>query len=158
MPFIIDGHNLIASLPDIDLEDPEDEAKLVELVQAFAARAGKQVYLYFDRRSPGSKDPPSRGGVHVHFVPASRTADKAILRHLTNLGSQAQNWTVVSSDREIMHAARRAGAQTISSQTFGRTLHDTVDPPDQEGAKPEMEPTREEVEYWLRIFSQDRDQ
>jgi S-adenosylhomocysteine hydrolase len=30
MPYMIDGHNLIGKLPDISLDDPNDEALLVQ--------------------------------------------------------------------------------------------------------------------------------
>jgi hypothetical protein len=36
MPFLIDGHNLIGALPDLDLDDPDDEARLVERLQRLA--------------------------------------------------------------------------------------------------------------------------
>jgi predicted RNA-binding protein with PIN domain len=156
MPLIIDGHNLIASLPEIALEDPEDEAKLIELLRVFSTRVGKQIFLYFDRRTPGSMDPPAQGGVHVHFVPSRLTADEAIARHLISLGSRAQNWTVVSSDREIMRAAKKAGAQAVSSRAFSRRLRATLDPVDEKDAKPETELSPEELDYWLNLFSKDQ--
>ena len=38
MPFLIDGHNVIAVLSDIDLADPDDEAKLVVKLRAWSGR------------------------------------------------------------------------------------------------------------------------
>ena len=35
MPYLIDGHNLIACLPDISLDDPNDEAQLVNKLKGF---------------------------------------------------------------------------------------------------------------------------
>ena len=46
MPYLIDGHNLIAKLPDIDIADPNDEAKLVTRLRGFAAKTSKQVHSY----------------------------------------------------------------------------------------------------------------
>ena len=39
MPILIDGHNLIAKLPDLRLDDPDDEAKLVARLRAYYAPA-----------------------------------------------------------------------------------------------------------------------
>ena len=41
MPHLIDGHNLIASLPDIGMDDPNKEAKLVNKLKSWAAANGR---------------------------------------------------------------------------------------------------------------------
>ena len=42
MPVLIDGHNLIAKLPGIHLDDPDDEERLVERLRRYQARTGKR--------------------------------------------------------------------------------------------------------------------
>ncbi len=42
MPFLIDGHNVIAALRDIDLDDPDDEAKLVMKLRAWSSRVRRK--------------------------------------------------------------------------------------------------------------------
>ncbi len=42
MQFLIDGHNLIARMPDIDLADPDDEAKLVARLKRWASAESKR--------------------------------------------------------------------------------------------------------------------
>jgi len=85
MPYLIDGHNLITRVPDIRLDDPDDEARLISLLRTFCARTGRGVTVYFDHRAPGSENPPSVGGLSVHFVPTSWTSyssvEKAIIRN-----------------------------------------------------------------------------
>ena len=76
MPFLIDGHNLIGRLPDLHLDDPDDEAKLVARLRTFCARTGKRVTVVFDYGLPGGYSRElSGGGVEVVFAPAGRTAD-----------------------------------------------------------------------------------
>jgi predicted RNA-binding protein with PIN domain len=157
MPYMIDGHNLIASLPNIDLEDPDDEACLVRLLRAFYTRARKKITVYFDRRAPGLMDPPTLGGVQVHFVASDRTADEAIRAHLNHLGPQAQNWTVVSSDREVRRAAHRVGARVLSSDAFGKVLLEE-NPPEKTMEKPRHEMSQEELEYWIQRFEKGNDE
>ena len=53
MPFLIDGHNVIAALPDIDLEDPHDEAKLVLKLRAWTGRERRKAIVVFDGGIPG---------------------------------------------------------------------------------------------------------
>ena len=53
MPYLIDGHNLIACLPDIDLDDPNDEARLVNRLKGFAAKARSKCIVVFDHGLPG---------------------------------------------------------------------------------------------------------
>lgn len=36
MNYLIDGHNLIARTPGLSLADPDDEAKLVQLLRRWA--------------------------------------------------------------------------------------------------------------------------
>jgi predicted RNA-binding protein with PIN domain len=154
MPYLIDGHNLIAHLPALRLDDPHDEARLLALLRAFFRRVGTRATVYFDRRSPASNDPPSRGGVTAHFISAPRTADQAILQHLRGLGRRAANWTVVSSDNAIRTASRQAGARSMTSAAFSALLHDRASPqPATE--KPNTPLTSEELEAWQRLFQPD---
>ena len=55
MPLLIDGHNLIGRLPDLRLDDPQDEAKLVARLRVYHARTGKRVTVVFDRGLPGGR-------------------------------------------------------------------------------------------------------
>jgi predicted RNA-binding protein with PIN domain len=110
MPYLIDGHNLIGKM-GISLEDPEDEAKLVLVLRAYCSRHKRKATVYFDRGLRGRQDSPMAAGVTARFVTSPATADAAIGRHLDQLGRQARNWTVVSSDAAVSQAARRSGAR-----------------------------------------------
>ena len=157
VPYLIDGHNLIAQIPDIRLEDPDDEARLISLLRAFCARTGKGVTVYFDHRAPGSENPPSMGGLSVHFVTPPRTADEAIQAHLQRLREEARNWTVVSSDRAVQLAAQHSGARSLSSHTFTRQLLGGETAPEVT-EKPDAPSSEEEIAWWESLFRQeDRD-
>lgn len=149
MPFLIDGHNIIAALPDIDLEDPDDEAKLVVKLRAWSGRERRKAIVIFDGGIPGG---PSRvlSTPEVRVIFAARhhsTADRIIKERLSAL-PDAPNWTVVSSDREVLDNARMTGAKTLSAQEFVERLNQTLDV---EQEKPEGVPAAE-VEAWLEVF------
>jgi predicted RNA-binding protein with PIN domain len=155
MPYIIDGHNLIAQLHNISLDDPDDEARLIALLRVYCAQTGKKVTVYFDRRSPASNDPPPSGGLHIHFVSTTSTADNAIRSHLRRLGRKAPNWTVVSSDHELQNAAKQAGARVLSSQAFARLLTSNHAAPEAD-EKPEAPRSENEIALWEDLFSRKR--
>ncbi len=70
MHYLIDGHNLIAKLPDVNLSDPDDEIQLVlKLRQWTAVSAKRVVTVFFDGGIPGGHNVNlSNAQVKVIFV------------------------------------------------------------------------------------------
>lgn len=155
MPYLIDGHNLIASMSGIDLEDPEDELHLIAKLRTVCARTGKGIVVYFDRRAPGTESLSSTGGLTVRFVTPPTSADEAIQDHLQRIGREAPNWTVVSSDRAVQTAAHQAGAKYLDSRTFARQFMSDQTPA-MDPEKPDPQLTEEEITKWERLFKQRR--
>ena len=151
MPYLIDGHNLIAALPDIDLEDPHDEAKLILKLRAWAGRERRKVIVVFDGGIPGGYSRAlSSGDVNVIFAARHYTnADRIIKERLRRL-PDAPNWTVVSSDREVLDEAQRANARLMTSQDFAAQLDRQ---PIVQAEKPET-PSADEVAAWLEVFQE----
>ncbi len=154
MPYLIDGHNLIAAMPGMHLGAEDDEAQLIGLLRAYCERTSSRATVYFDRGHPTAGPSPSGGRVTACFVPAPRSADQAIIRHLARLGGEARNWTVVSSDREIQLAASRAGARRLVSREFAAQLQERLT--GTEAEKPDGAPSREDVAYWEKRFRRPR--
>lgn len=152
MPYLIDGHNLIAQTPGLRLSDPDDEMRLVSRLLPFCKRKRAQVTIYFDRGRSGWEAPLSSGSIKVHFITPPGTADQAIRAHLTRLRGEARNWVVVSSDREVQAAAKAAGARVVSSREFVRELHAAAP---RQAEKPEAA-SPADVAYWERRFGQKR--
>lgn len=148
MPYLIDGHNLIAHLPNLRLSDPDDEANLARGLLLFCQRTHSQAVVYFDRGQPAAERPGSRAGLTVRFVPPPRTADQAILAHLARLGKEARNWTVVSSDAELLASAARFGARLLTSPQFARRLLTRASAAE----KPEAPTDPEEISSWEARF------
>lgn len=153
MNYIIDGHNLIAKIPGLDLSMPDDEQRLIELLVHFSQSGRGRIEVYFDGALPGQAGKHLYGRVQAHFVLYSSTADQAIRLRLQALGRASKNWTVVSSDRAIQVAAHEAQAQVIRSEDFARQLQAILraGPGGDEPAvdKPLSEA---EVREWLEIF------
>ncbi len=151
MPYLIDGHNLIPKIPGLNLRKIDDEIALIEILQGFCQRTGKQVEVYFDNAPPGYSGTRKYGNVKAHFVRAGRTADAAIRRRLSGLGRGAKNWTVISSDRQVQAEARSRGAAILPAEDFTSLLQTNF------AASAKNEPpeklSQEEIEEWLKIFS-----
>lgn len=151
MMLIIDGHNLVPHIPGLSLSDPEDEYKLVIILQDYARLKRKSIEVYFDQAPVGKAGSKQNGLVKSIFVPRGITADEAIMERLRKLKNRARNVTVVSSDRQVEKAARAAHASVMSSGDFSKEWQKMA------AEEPELDPrsrllSSDEVDMWEDIF------
>ena len=161
MNYIIDGHNLISQLPGIDLNMPDDEQRLVELLILFCQSGKHKVEVYFDRAPVGQAGISNHGRVRAHFVPERSSADAAIRKHLLISGKSARTWMVVSSDRSVQASAREVHAQVLSSGDFTLLLQSRLQSarqyqPDGVDLTPDAPLSEAEVREWEAIFKGQR--
>jgi uncharacterized protein len=152
MPYLIDGHNLIGILPDISLDDPDDEAQLVQKLTGFVARTRHKCVVVFDHGLPGGGSKMSTSGVHVIFASHRSSADRVIMDRI-HKERNPRMWIVVSSDNNVLEVARRRRMQTLRSPQFARLLDRPAPPPVpgvDESADVRLSP--EEVDEWLDLF------
>jgi predicted RNA-binding protein with PIN domain len=127
MSLIIDGHNLIGVMPDIQLGARDDELRLLIALRAYRARAGGQpMIVFFDSGDlatgsgragrPGAPD-VSTPGVQVRFSASSETADDAIVTYLQGRAQPGQ-YAVVTNDQNLAWRVRSAGASVIRASDF----------------------------------------
>ena len=154
MPYLIDGHNLIGQVPGLKLDDPHDEAKLVERLRSYMLRKRKRCTVVFDSGLPGglSRD-LSTASVRVVFAHGGTTADAIILERIRDARDPA-SLTIISADREIVEAAARRRCRVMSPSAFAVELK-TPSVPDERDPNPHLTP--DEVEEWLRLFHADDD-
>ena len=153
MPYIVDGHNLIPKIPGLSLQEMDDEQHLLEMLQEFCRRQRKQVEVFFDNAPPGGVRARNLGSVTARFVRQGTTADDAIRKRLGNLGREARNWTVVSSDQAVQAEARAVHARAMPSEAFARLLVQSLDDTRaDQGETSDAAPDPEEVDEWLQLF------
>lgn len=156
MPYLIDGHNLIPHIPGINLSDLDDEIALINILQRFANIRRAAIEVYFDHAQPTQARSQKHGLVKAVFVRQTSTADDAIKARLSQLGNGAKNWTVVSSDREILAEARSYQSRVLIAPKFAGILREQLSGIPQEGDENEdPDQSNLEVDYWLDQFSQD---
>jgi uncharacterized protein len=153
MPYIIDGHNLIPKIPGINLQDMDDEQKLIDLLQEYARISQDNLEVYFDRAPLGQAKTKQKGRVKVIFVTEKTIADERIIKRIRTLGNSASNWVVVTSDRRIQADARESRARSMSSEEFAQKLARTVD---EERSKRSSDQAMSdtELESWMKLFGQ----
>ncbi len=157
MPYLIDGHNLIAHLDDIDLTDPHDEAKLILKLRGFTARVQKQCIVIFDRGLPGGTSSLSTHSVKVVFAAAHQTnADRIIMERIQRTPDTA-NWTVVSSDEEIRIAAQSAGMNAMHCAAFATKVNPAPKQKPHRGIDAHVRVSEDEIDEWLDVFGDDVD-
>jgi predicted RNA-binding protein with PIN domain len=148
MPLLIDGHNLIAQLPDLHLDESNDEAQLVERLRRYQAHTGKQLTIFFDGGLPGGPAANlSTSKVKVVFASTGRSADALIINRVRR-SPDPQALTVVTSDQGIAAFVARQGARVVPAETFAAEL-DTPPPPTESN---DVILSRTEMDEWLALF------
>lgn len=157
MPYLIDGHNLIASLPGISLDDPDDEAKLVNRLRGFVARRRNHCTVVFDGGLPGGFSTMSNKSVKVIFAAGQRSSADRVIQGRIRRTRDPANWTLVSSDNELRRAADKRGMRHMGSSEFARLMQsggrDVAEPGEE--INPVM--TDDELDHWLHVFGADEE-
>jgi hypothetical protein len=149
MPYLIDGHNLIPKI-GLDLAAQDDELALMNRLQEFCRLSRSRVEVFFDGAPPGTPAILRLGAVSAHFIRRTSSADSAIEARLSQLGHQARNWTVVSSDHRVQAAGRAMHAKVVSSEGFAERMR--PDEPSEEGAGEPAPLDPRELQEWLELF------
>jgi predicted RNA-binding protein with PIN domain len=137
MSLLIDGHNLIGAMPDIDLADPDDEWQLVVRVRTYCAAKRTTATIVFDSGpGPAPTGRLSTDQVKVLFAPPGVVAD-VILLQLLRRSKAPSKVTIVTNDQGLAGLVRQAGGQVRSATQFAREL---ARPPRQTGAAAEVRP------------------
>ena len=118
MRWLVDGYNVIRR--DAELRDAERDtleagrAALLALVARLAKEVGDDFVVVFDgaRRTGGA---PTGGRLQVVFSRPPETADDVLRRLAT---THREGAVVVTSDRAVLDAARRAGAVGVGAEAF----------------------------------------
>ena len=160
MPYLIDGHNLIAQTPGLSLEDPNDEAQLVILLRQQCAREKRKATIIFDGGLPGGVSGLSTADVVVIFASDRHTtADDLILKRIEAEANPA-GLIVVSSDQKIVAAAKHRRAAVKPAAEFGRVLHANFIGPRPKAATAASKKggglTQSELAEWEALFKQNR--
>jgi|GEM_PF-449271 len=156
MHYLIDGHNLIAQMDEIDLSDPDDEAQLIlRLRQWIAAGRKRRVTVYFDGGLPGGEARNLSGTrLRVFFASGGGNADTMMIKKIRRVQNPPE-YTLVTNDREIIDVARGRKMPHMPADEFAQGMAMEA----AERAEPDPAPQAEEpalseaeVAEWLEMF------
>ena len=154
MLYLIDGHNLIPKL-GLHLDSMDDEDELISRLQEYCRLRRARLEVYFDGAPAGHAAVRNAGAVTAHYVRKGSSADAAIEVRLGQMGKIAKNWTVVSSDGRVQHAAHAVHAGVLTSEEFAREIS-KAQAAGSSLLKGEATLAPEEVEEWLKEFDRKR--
>ena len=108
MHYLIDGHNLIGQLSDIELADPDDEAKLILLLRQWSAGSRKrEVTVIFDHGLTGGRwRAMSNKRLKAIFAPQDQSADELLISRIDQ-AKDPKAFTLISSDLQVLKAAKK---------------------------------------------------
>jgi len=120
MRIIIDGYNLIRRIPELRALDSQDlesgRDSLVQELSSYRSGKGHRVTVVFDGAESvhlGGGSGKVRG-ITVRYSPQGRSADSVIME----MCREGQADVVVTADREIVDAAKRASVTPVSPELF----------------------------------------
>jgi len=122
MRWLVDGYNVVRRDPELRAREAESleagrRALLHLLARAPAARRDEFTVVFDGARISGGA--PAAGRIRVVFSRPPATADDELIRLARQLGNGA---IVVSSDRKVQDAARRAGSAVLAAEQFLEAL------------------------------------
>ena len=143
MPLLIDGNNLLHSLPLIQRSRGDVRRRVLEAVRHETLR----VTIVFDGPPQGGSPAIEHlGRVTIHYSGGS-TADDVILQLLPK-GSDVSAWTVITDDRDLRSRVRQAGGHVRSLAEWRRRRPRS---PRRPTYQPKM--SSHEVADWERFFA-----
>jgi predicted RNA-binding protein with PIN domain len=138
MRWLVDGYNVIRRDPELRAREAESlesgRRALVHLIARARRALQDEFTVVFDGARIGGAS-PTAGRIRVVFSRPPQTADDELIRLARHSGSGA---VVVSSDRKIQDAARRAGSAVLSAEQFVGALEAREGPADPQTADPQL--------------------
>jgi predicted RNA-binding protein with PIN domain len=143
MPILLDGNNLLHSLPKTQRSRPEVRKQVLDATRHEAM----SVTVVFDGPPPsGSPTRESLGRVTVIYS-GNRTADDVIVGSVP-VGRGASQWTVVTDDRGLTDRVREKGARVRRLAEWRRRPR-----PKSRRVPPESKLSSRDVADWEAFFS-----
>ena len=147
MPVIIDGNNLLHSLPGSEQNRASVRRRALDTVR----EGGMSLTVVFDGPPPeGSANPEHLGRLTIRYS-GSSSADDLILRLIPRSG-RASEWVVVTDDRALRDRVRELGGEV-------RTLGEWRSRRPRKSRRVSREPklSSREVAHWEEFFASRED-
>jgi len=155
MPVIIDGHNLLRSIQNIEDDTSITDAGLCRLLDRYFGLTGDRAEIIFDGTGPPNKDEFNNiKNLEVTFSGRKTDCD-TIIEERTLSSTAPKLLTIVSSDRRLREAAKARKATDVKSEDFWDEVKKRLSRqrPNKEPAGKRRGITESETELWLKEFN-----
>jgi predicted RNA-binding protein with PIN domain len=158
---IVDGYNVLLRTRCIS---PNDEnalsiarEELIARLEGYRSNKGIKITVVFDGQDVGLTAQGRRSyAIVVAFSKSMQTAD-ALIKKMIDHEKQARNVTLVTSDRSLANYARSSGCRILGAEEFwGQLSHPKQE--DEYSAKYDKPLSAREVEEWLKLFGQEKNE
>lgn len=152
--FLIDGYNLMHQFPQWQKLIQNDltlaRERLLALLCRFVQTKRVRVTVIFDGQE-GKNSNTHFHGIQILFSKPPQKADDLLKKYIAKY-ERRKEWTVVTSDREIVHYAKACGVSVESSKHFAQSLIYKESPhvDAKYGDPPPL--TEKEIAQWLELF------
>lgn len=161
MQYLVDGHNVIGQSRRIRLDQPDDEAQLVAALHRWVLKHRQhEITVIFDGGVYGHPAALDQPGVRTIFAHSPQDADTRLITMIKRV-VEPRRYRVVTSDRQIVAAARARGIEVIGSAEFAATLEQPPTRSTRSGSRrvrAEPKLGRAEVKQWLAEFGVTEDE
>ncbi|MFA6541720.1 MAG: NYN domain-containing protein [Bacteroidota bacterium] len=151
--FIVDGYNVIHSIPSLrNLLLRDAEGAREQLIYAIARLSTTRKFrctVVFDGAAPELHRPSPHAPIHVVYSFPISADDK--IKELITKAINRTLLVVISSDREIINFAKVCSCQTHTSKHFVNLLHEDEDL-STEKSDSSLSPSQ--IAEWLKIFGE----
>ena len=159
--YLIDGYNLGHKIPEVvQLLKRKDFyaaiERIVHIVEARLNARRNRVIIVFDGKKGLFDFPRNSFAVEIIFSRKPQEADD-IIRDILRHEPSPSDWTVISSDNEILRTARDLGAKFIRSESFVGSQTSSSEKYGLKETRQKYDPENVDVNYWLRLFGSDDD-
>lgn len=157
MPIVIDGNNLLYAARKAESSSLLiGRSMLCDTLGEWARRRTERVHVVFDGPAPhaGLAKQIGNPAIEVTYSGAGVSAD-SVITGIVETDSAARRLSVVSSDGEIIRAAKRRRARPIRSEDFWTTVQRDLARPVAERGEPEEKEaglSPEATQQWLEEF------
>ncbi len=152
---IIDAWNVCWKIPEIACDIPDRSRAARQKFNSLVKNSLADKKVIYRIVYDGQADILAEESVknpHILFSKHPVKADQLIISFL-HKQHKPQQWTVVTSDRELAHKARAQDARVISSDDFISRLRKHEQRPADQSGKNDALLSRQEIDYWLQKFN-----
>ncbi len=171
MDIIVDGYNVIFKIPELgystekcDIETLRN--RFLTILEQYKEKRRHKLIVVFDGKGTGKMSETRVEGLDVIFSKQDLDADEEIKRMVRN-SENPRNITVITSDRDIEQYVKRYGCKVVEPSVFYSDIKDRVARLRESGKKGRsftkeedgepmskyLGPSKNEAQYWLRVFS-----